>query len=408
MTSKTARYSMFGMIYFVEGMILSYFTALNALYLLSFKLSMSQVGIIGTIALIPFVIKIFLGLLSDRVNLFRLGYRKPYIVIGLLIQSICLFIVPAINPGTQFWLFALLAFVLQMGMALYDTCTDGLALDTTPKEEEGAIQGFMVGGRALGVVVLSATLGLLVQATSWQVAFFLLGILTLAPLPLVLRMVEADRPAGQRFEWKAFSAFKTFPLIALGAVGALYSLIINSANQIINPFLQTEFSINYSMAGFYTTVWGIGVALGGLTGGRLVDRIGKQRALQAAILATLAGVALLAATANPLMAWPLVFLFGLAFGYYETVYFASAMACTDRRIAASMFSILMAVANIGTGIGLGASGVLVDTVGYRPTFLIIAALNVLALPLLPIIFRKKDPTDDPDRLAALESTLPAD
>jgi len=66
------------------------------------------------------------------------------------------------------------------------------------------------------------------------------------------------------------------------------------------------------------------------------------------------------------------------------------MDLTDPRIAASMFAILMAVANIGTGVGFAISGGLVDTIGYRWTFIIIAALNLLALPLIPLIFRRHD------------------
>ena len=46
--------------------------------------------------------------------------------------------------------FVAVAFMFQLDMALYDTCTDGLALDTTPEAEQGKIQGFMVGGRSIG------------------------------------------------------------------------------------------------------------------------------------------------------------------------------------------------------------------------------------------------------------------
>ena len=203
-TSKTARYTMFGLLYFSQGAILSYFTALNSLYLLSFDLTMSQIGLMGTIVLIPFVLKIFLGMLSDRINLFNLGHRKPYIVFGLLIQAVCLLIVPQINPGTHFWLFVATAFLLQTGMALYDTCTDGLALDTTPKEEEGTIQGFMVGGRAMGVVMISAVIGLVVQNTSWSTAFYALAVLSLLPLPLVLRIKESPPPTGTQIRVACF------------------------------------------------------------------------------------------------------------------------------------------------------------------------------------------------------------
>lgn len=144
---KWLRYATFGSLYFAQGTVFSYFTALNALYLLANGLTMTAVGIFAFIAMIPFMLKVFLGMLSDRVNLFGLGHRKPYIVIGLLVQFICLLIAPFINPGTQYGLFVAMAFVLQMGMALYDTCTDGLALDTTPEAEQGIVQGIMSGVR---------------------------------------------------------------------------------------------------------------------------------------------------------------------------------------------------------------------------------------------------------------------
>ncbi len=60
--SKTARYAMFGSLYFSQGTVFSYFTSLNALYFLSKGLSMADVGIFGAIALIPFVLKVFLGM----------------------------------------------------------------------------------------------------------------------------------------------------------------------------------------------------------------------------------------------------------------------------------------------------------------------------------------------------------
>jgi len=41
-------------------------------------------------------------MLSDKVNLFGLGFRKPYIVIGLLIQAAGQLIFPYIDPVSQF------------------------------------------------------------------------------------------------------------------------------------------------------------------------------------------------------------------------------------------------------------------------------------------------------------------
>jgi PAT family beta-lactamase induction signal transducer AmpG len=384
--NKTLRYTMFASLYFTQGTILSYFTALNALYLLSRGLTMTDVGVFAAIALLPFVLKIFLGMLSDRFNLLGLGHRKPYILIGLLVQTICLIIVPYIDPAQYFWGFVAVAFILQMGMALYDTCTDGLALDTTPTEEQGTIQGFMVGGRAVAVVVTASVVGLLAEYVSWTAVFWLLALITLVPIPLVLTAKEAKRTADEKFDWSAFAAFKQKTIIFLAILGFLFFFIIAGANQLVNPFLQESFGISLSMAGYYTTVWGIGVVLGATFGGRIYKKIGMRNAALGAMITGFVGVLALAFVGSPAMAWPLVALFGLAYGTQQTVYFALAMKYTVPRIAASMFAILMAITNIGQGAGMALSGMLVDATSFRITLVILAALNFLALPLLPKIF----------------------
>ncbi|MHB8808265.1 MAG: MFS transporter, partial [Anaerolineaceae bacterium] len=144
--NKNVRFALFATLYMAQGAVMGYFTSLNALYLQSYGLGLDKIGLIGSIAMIPFVLKIFFGLLSDKVSFFHLGHRKPYILIGLSVQILGLLAVTFINPAKNFSLFAFNAFFLMAGMALYDTCTDGLALDTTAPEDEGKIQGIMVAG----------------------------------------------------------------------------------------------------------------------------------------------------------------------------------------------------------------------------------------------------------------------
>lgn len=384
---KAIRYALFGLLYFSQGTVLSYFTALNALYLLQAGLAMTDVGIFATIALLPFVIKIFLGMLSDRVNLLGLGHRKPYILIGLVVQAACLVAVPWVDPARQYWLFVALAFTLQMGMALYDTCTDGLALDTTPQGEEGTVQGFMVGGRAAGVVLTASAVGLLAQDVGWRAVFWLLAGLTFLPLPLLPWVKEPARTIARTFEWRAFAAFKQRSVLALAGIGFIFFLIIAGTNQNVNPFLEATFNIDLRTAGFITTVWGIGVVLGGLTGGGLISRLGQSKAVKVALLLSLLVGGALATLPGLGWAWPLVILFGLSYGTYQTLYFALAMRFTDTRIAASMFAILMAVTNVAQGVGMGLSGVLADGLNFRWTFVILAAFNLLILPLLPVVFK---------------------
>jgi PAT family beta-lactamase induction signal transducer AmpG len=389
--NKITRNLLFASLYFTQGTILGYFASLNALYLISRGLSMTDVGIFGAIALIPFVIKIFLGMLSDRVNLFGRGHRVPYILIGLAVQVVCLLLVPGINPSTHYWSFVALAFVLQLGMALYDTCTDGLALDTTPAAEQGNIQGFMVGGRAIGIIIAASLVGLLAEKVSWTSVFWVLAALTLLPLPLVFGLKENERPAEKRFDWKAFSAFKQWPVIAVGLFGLIIFMVIAGSNQLINPFLEKQLGISLSQAGFVTSLWGIGVVVGSIVGAWLKNSGRDIRATLIMLGLVALSLVLLAVLIKPglalVLAIGLVMFFGVAYGAAQTITFALCMRFVDPRIAASMFAILMAFTNVGQGIGMGIGGAASDAIGFNLTLVVFAALLVLAIPFLPSLAR---------------------
>jgi PAT family beta-lactamase induction signal transducer AmpG len=387
--SKTVRFTMFALLYFTQGTILGYFASLNALYMLENGLDMADVGIFSTIALIPFIIKILFGILSDKYNLFGLGHRKPYIFIGLMVQFACLIAVANINPGENYWLYVGIAFLLQLGMAFYDTCTDGLALDITPESERGILQGFMVGGRSVGVIVAASVAGLIAQNVSWPGVFYFLAVLTLIPVPFLFFIKEIQRAADMRFNWAAFSAFKNVKVLAAAAVGLIVFLVIVGSNQLVNPSFDAKFGINLSTAGLITTVWGIGCVGGALAGGRVMDKLGNKKALWLSVLLVIPAMVLLAVVGSRPLMWVVAGFFGIAYGLSQAIYFALAMKYTQPAIAASMYSILMAVTNIGQGIGLGVGGGLANSIGYPITFLVFGALMLLVIPFFPVLFTKK-------------------
>jgi MFS family permease len=145
------------------------------------------------------------------------------------------------------------------------------------------------------------------------------------------------------------------------------------------------------LVGLYTSVFGIGTIGGGAIGGPLTDRIGRRASLVVALLLTSGTVLGLALLPSAGIGWIVVFFFGVAFGYYETVYMTMGMDFADPRIAAFMFAFVMAVGNVGIGLGQPLSGALVDALGFRWMFAILAALNLLTLPLIHFIFRlRKD------------------
>lgn len=386
--SKLLRFALFGLLYLTQGVVLGYFASLNALYLLSNGLDMADVGVFSSIALIPFVIKIFFGMLSDRYNFFGLGRRKPYIAIGLLVQVACLLLAAGIHPGQQYWTFVGVAFLLQLGMAFYDTCTDGLALDITPADEKGLLQGFMVGGRSVGVIVAASVAGVIAER-SWPGVFYFLAGASLLPFLLLFLVREAPQAAGERFHWAAFRAFQSRTVLAVAGVGLIAFLVIVGANQLLNPWFAQRLGIELSTAGFLTTLWGIGCVGGAFLGGAVMDRTGDRAALLLSVFSVAATLAMVAVVPSLPLAYLAMVLFGVAYGATQAVYFALAMKYTTPAIAASMYSILMAVTNVGQGIGLGVGGVLAKTAGYPAAFLAFAAFIFAVLPFLPLIFRRQ-------------------
>ena len=386
--SKLLRFGLFASLYVTQGVILGYFASLNALYLLDNGLDMAAVGIFSSIALIPFVLKIFFGMLSDRFNFFGLGRRKPYIVLGLLVQAACCVAAALVNPGTQYWLFVFVAFMLQLGMAFYDTCTDGMALDITPPAEKGILQGFMVGGRSFGVIVAALIAGQIAEQ-SWPNVFFFLAAASLLPFFLIFFVREAPQTTGERFNWSAFSAFKSAQVLAAAGVGLVLFLVVVGANQIVNPALSERFGIDFSTAGLVTTIWGVGCMIGAFSGGALMDRFGDRTALIAAVCAVAVTLAMVAFVPTLALAYAAVGLFGIAYGSTQAIYFAMAMRYTKPAIAASMYAILMAVTNVGQGIGLAVGGMISKSAGYTAAFIAFAAIIFITLAFFPVLYRSK-------------------
>jgi predicted MFS family arabinose efflux permease len=151
-------------------------------------------------------------------------------------------------------------------------------------------------------------------------------------------------------------------------------------------FLNEVLGVPLGRVGLYTSVFGVGTVVGGLVGGPLTARIGRRSSLLAALLITSVTVFGLALLPSPGLGWAVVFAFGFSFGYYETVYMTMGMDFADPRIAAFMFAVVMAVSNVGIGLGQPLSGTLVDTVGFRWMFAVLATLNLLTLPLVFVIF----------------------
>ncbi|MBN1660999.1 MAG: MFS transporter [Anaerolineae bacterium] len=391
--SRNLRLLLFATLYAAQGAVMSHFLTFNILYLGEAGYGPDDIGIFQAILVLPFILKIFLGMLSDAVDLFGLGHRKPYILIGLIAQATVILVAPYISVAEGLGAYAALMFVGAVAMATYDTCTDGLALDTTPESERGLVQGIMTGARAGGILVMLVVGGWLAENLGWPAFFLSLVVLTLIPLPLALLLKEDPRlMRRQKFQWSAFRAFTHGGVMLVALMGLLYSFSLDGVLTFLSDHLRAAMDVSVGSIGLLVALSMLGRVLGAASNGWLTDRIGPRQSLLVGVL--LAFVACIGLALSGHVALIAIFglFFGLAYGYYTSVYAAVAMDFCDEHILASMFATFMLFVNVGTAIGQPVGGLLAENLGFGPMALIMGTVNLINVALVLRVFgiRKRD------------------
>ncbi|MBV8554530.1 MAG: hypothetical protein JO116_03125, partial [Planctomycetaceae bacterium] len=102
--SRTKRVSpvylaLFVGLYAVQGVVVAYFFNFNQIFMQASGVSAEATAKVQSLALVPFILKFLGGPISDRFNLLGFGHRKPYIVVGLVVQTLGLLGLVAVHPG---------------------------------------------------------------------------------------------------------------------------------------------------------------------------------------------------------------------------------------------------------------------------------------------------------------------
>jgi len=380
---------MFATLYIVQGIGLAYFRNFQKPYLDSLGIDPNAIGTLTFILQIPFIFKIFIGMVSDQVNLFGMGHRKPYILLGLILAAMSFGAAAFALPDANFTLFAILITLGSFSVTLFDSTADGLAIDSTPHNEQGLVQGVMVSGRAAAFILLSLIFGMLVQRTGYRVVFPIIGLGMLLPLIWVLRVQEpAQRDEATRFQWTAFKVMGQPRFLLFAAYAIVYSIGSFGTDGLVTYFMRAQFGATEAAIGQYGALRGIGAVVGALAGGALIDRMGRKRsAYAAAVLISLAAALIGLATGTSSVLW-LGLLWGIVWAFQETLFFALAMDISDARIAASMFAIMMGISNLGSAVADGLATAMSDDLGFATVFIGLAIINLGTLPVLWGLFKK--------------------
>jgi PAT family beta-lactamase induction signal transducer AmpG len=369
----------FASLYFLQGAVLAFIINFQKPFLVNQGVASDQIAWLTSAMLFPFIGKIFLGALSDRVPLGRFGRRKPYMLIGIATTMLCYFLIAKVSPAQDFGLYFRLSVLAVFGLALFDTTADGMAIDKTRDSDQGLVQAAMLAGKSIGLITFSVFFGYVFQNYGAAQGFYVLAGLGL-PIFIACCLYQApDR--SDPIEKAAESEAPAKPLYSLffwlfALYGITYSITSFGIDGIMTLFMNQQLHFNSQDIGVYGSLRGLGALIGALLAGVFLARWSR---LKSAYLAL--GMLFVAGLANSFLTseqsyWGYALLWGAAWGFQETTYVTLAMSLSIGRWSATLFALTMMFSNVGTSMGEGIA------TSMSATYPFVAILRGLSLWLI--------------------------
>jgi MFS family permease len=151
--------------------------------------------------MVALLVQALAGMLSDR-STSRWGRRRPFILIGTLLNIVCLVAMGA-SPG--YWFLFGVAVLSQIASNTAHGAEQGLIPDLVPEDRRGLFSGVKSVMDLLPVIIVAFTIGRLIAAgRMWTGIIVEVGILFLAMAVTMLVREEPLRESPERMNWEPF------------------------------------------------------------------------------------------------------------------------------------------------------------------------------------------------------------
>jgi PAT family beta-lactamase induction signal transducer AmpG len=410
--SSRMRYAAGSSMYFAQGIPYGLMNIAVPAWLATQGVQAGQIASFLAVIILPWAFKLLSGPLMDRFQFLPMGRRRPWVLgaqFGMTLSFFSLILVD--NPAEQVGLLMILGLLINVFAATQDVAVDGMAIDVTPVDEQGRLNGFMVFGKAIGWGATSAVTGTMLVTVGLGVT----AIAAAAVQAVVLLgfMLTLERRGERRLPWSSGESMSerrpasSFASLAKGLNAVLWSRVslILMAIMFFDGFiggyghaLMPIAAIN--LFGFTTPEWSQLVAIMGLGGaaaalvlGPMIDRFGAKRMLVLTVSLVAVHAFLLAETQYlwdnatyvkvMLAAWVLL-------GPVTMVcMIALAMTICSSATSATQFAIYMSLANLGSSAGSKTYGVIAEQTSYVEAYLLLGAITVAMIAI--IIFHRHRP-----------------
>jgi MFS family permease len=350
--------------------------------------SPAAIGAFMAVMALPWSLKPLLALLSDFVPLLG-SRRRSYLIIATASAAIglgVLSLVP-IPPGER-WLLLMLLFVPTLGIAFTDVLIDGLMIEVgKPRGLTGRLQSVQWFAAYLALLCSGVLGGYLTANDRHELAFLLCAVLWAGSLALALLFVREPRHTVSREELRDTAA-------ALRGTMAVPGLVTICAITFLWDFNPLWVSVNYlnitvtlglseQTYGNSYSLFSAGAMLASVGYALYCRRVGAGALLHASIVAGIAANALYWWVGSAASLYLVSALAGFAYVTGSLILLDLAARLVPIPVAATVFALIMALANLGSSLAEAAGGSLfeVATMNYGATsaYRVVIVASVLVI-----------------------------
>ena len=389
------KYSVLASMYFAQGVPGGFILTTLLYHLYEQGLSKEAGGQFLAIIGLPWVFKLVLGPLVDKVAIFRdyFGRRFSWSLLGTFFMFLTFLCIPLVE--NTFYILLGLVFCHNLFRSLQDVATDGFAVMILEENERAPAQSAMRAASFFGQLIGGSAMLFLASRFSWifvcYTAAFLIvvfGILIPILLPAEGSLLELEKQQKQSVSMKELLAsFKGRAVILLVLMSLLAHIAEGFSGPVVFPWFN-ELGYDKEWVSLILAVNGWFKLVGAILGGVVVRWLSNRMALKIAVLfKSMAYIALSvvpALWASKLVIFVLIMFSAIGDGLFVVLFCTVVMDHTKKAVSASQFAVFMALMNLSVSWSAWLSGVLAESVSIAGIFLIGGICQLLLL--LPLFF----------------------
>jgi PAT family beta-lactamase induction signal transducer AmpG len=384
-------------LYVAQGIPWGFMAITLPAYLAERGLDVATIGTAIAATYVPYSFKWVWGPLMDAFTIRRFGRRRPWILFAQLAMVVTVGVLLFLpDPAADLDVFLTVVLIHTVFNSMQDVAVDALATDLLDDEERGRANGLMYASKYVGAMIGGAGLSLVIAQVSMRAALATQTALLLAIMlvPLLVRERDTD-PAPRPPVWTVMRSLLRAFTIRSAIACAIFVLVANLATGMLMSVSNVLFTQGLGWDGtflaFLTGGPGLLIgAAGAAAGGLLADKVGHRRLISLA-LATLAVLWAVFAACEPYwhvraLSYGMLVAQALAVGVLSATVIAMCMDLSAPAVAASQFTVYMALTNLSTTTGSkNVAKYATEHFTYPGIYLFAASLHIIAmLALWPI------------------------